>query len=286
MLVMFGVQMLEIILIQVLNLPLFLTLKYVIQNIVSSGDIVYVDAGTYSDKQISESILNDNNITIIGAGSSKTKIINSGGSFGVYFMRIYNVDNITLKNLLIQGYINTVSYEGEAITINNAHNIVFENIVFAKSNGGSGEAAVVINDESSVSFDKISFVCQTQATNGGGIDIKKGGGGTPHNVTVTIDNSMISYNNRSGGFSGTNGGGMIIDGDATVNVTINNTSISENFAKTGGGIYMTGGVLNMNNCCIVNNTSTTTDPDFGGGIWFAGTSGLCTLTNCSFSNKL
>ena len=263
----------------------FLTLKYVIQNIVSSGDIVYVDAGTYSDKQISESILNDNNITIIGAGSSKTKIINSGGSFGVYFMRIYNVDNITLKNLLIQGYINTVSYEGEAITINNAHNIVFENIVFAKSNGGSGEAAVVINDESSVSFDKISFVCQTQATNGGGIDIKKGGGGTPHNVTVTIDNSMISYNNRSGGFSGTNGGGMIIDGDATVNVTINNTSISENFAKTGGGIYMTGGVLNMNNCCIVNNTSTTTDPDFGGGIWFAGTSGLCTLTNCSFSNN-
>ena len=263
----------------------FLTLKYVIQNIVSSGDIVYLDAGTYSDKQISESILNDNNITIIGAGSSKTKIINSGGSFGVYFMRIYNVDNITLKNLLIQGYINTVSYEGEAITINNAHNIVFENIVFAKSNGGSGEAAVVINDESSVSFDKISFVCQTQATNGGGIDIKKGGGGTPHNVTVTIDNSMISYNNRSGGFSGTNGGGMIIDGDATVNVTINNTSISENFAKTGGGIYMTGGVLNMNNCCIVNNTSTTTDPDFGGGIWFAGTSGLCTLTNCSFSNN-
>lgn len=152
----------------------FLSLKHVIQNIVTAGDIVYVDAGTYNDKQISETILNDNNITIIGAGSSKTKIINSGGSFGVYFMRIYNVDNISIKNMLIQGYINTVSYEGEAITINNANNIVFENIVFAKSNGGSGEAAVVISDESSVSFDKISFVCQTQATNGGGIDIKKG----------------------------------------------------------------------------------------------------------------
>ncbi len=263
----------------------FLSLKHVIQNIVTAGDIVYVDAGTYNDKQISETILNDNNITIIGAGSSKTKIINSGGSFGVYFMRIYNVDNISIKNMLIQGYINTVSYEGEAITINNANNIVFENIVFAKSNGGSGEAAVVISDESSVSFDKISFVCQTQATNGGGIDIKKGGGGTPHNVTVTIDNSMISHNNRSGGFSGTNGGGMIIQGDATVNVTINNSSISDNSARAGGGIYMSGGILNMNNCCISNNTSITTDPDYGGGIWFAGTSGLCTLTNCSFSNN-
>ncbi len=263
----------------------YLTLKYVIQNVAKSGDIIYIDAGTYNDKQISESILKESNITIIGAGPTKTKIINSGGSFGVYFMRIYNVNNITLKNFQVQGYINTTSYEGEAITINNAKNIVFENIVFAKSNGGSGEAAVIINDESTVSFDKISFVCQTQATNGGGIDIKKGGGGTPHNVTVTIDNSMISYNNRSGGFSGTNGGGMIIEGDATVNVTINNSSISENSARSGGGIYMTGGILNMNNCCIANNTSTTTDPDFGGGIWFAGTSGLCTLTNCSFTNN-
>jgi gliding motility-associated-like protein len=256
----------------------FATLKHTL-TVAANGDKIYIDAGTYLEKTMSITV---SNLSIIGAGPSITKFKPaSPGITLVYFMKITGVNNFLLKDLSVSGYNNVTSGEGEAITISNVNTLTFSNVSFGKSAGGAGESVVTVKSNSSnVLIEGISYVCQTQGSSGGGFEIS----GT--NIDVTINNSVISNNNKTNGFAGTRGGGLLINGDATVLVEVNNSSISDNIAGKGGGIYMTGGILNMTNCCIKNNEATSTDPDYGGGVWLAGTSGLCTFTNCEFSGNL
>jgi len=258
------------------NAP-FATLKYAL-SVAAANDKIYVDAGTYLEKQMTISL---SNLSIIGAGPGLTKFAPaSPGMTLVYFMKINGVTDFLMQDLSVSGYNNVTSGEGEAITITNVNRLTFTNIAFGKSAGGAGESVVTIGSNSTnVTIQGISYVCQTQGSSGGGFEI------TGTNISVAINNSMISNNNKSNGFSGDRGGGLLIKGDATVTVNVTNSSISDNVAGKGAGIYMTGGIFNMTNCCIKNNESTTNEPDYGGGVWLAGTSGLCTFTNCEFSGN-
>ncbi len=261
----------------------FATLKYALSK-ANSGDVIYVDAGDYKEKALT---ISKSNITIIGAGPLVTKFHPaSPGISGVYFMKIIGasagttIDNIKISNLYIYGYNNVTSGEGEALTMGNVKNLLFDHCVFGKSAGGSGEAVIEVQSNSNnVLFNHIGFICQTQGTAGGGVEIGSS------NIDVTIDSSSISFNNRSGGMSWTRGAGVYMHGDATVSVKIKNTTIANNIAQIGGGIYVSGGILTMDNCCITGNSAITNSADFGGGVTLTGTSGLCTFTNCDFSSN-
>jgi hypothetical protein len=248
-----------------------------------SGDVIYVDAGSYNDSKI---ILSKDNISIIGAGSSITHFSQPSSGTLNYFMRIYNRTNITFKNLQIGKYSNGSSFEGEAITIDGSSNVLFENVVLAQNRTSVGEASVVINNNSTVTFEGLAFSCQgvQSGSNGGGIDIKSSTDKHSKNVTLNINNSLITGNDRSGG--GAVGGGMIISGDNTVVVNITNSTFYNNKAQSGGGIYMEGGVLNVSNTLFESNIAVGSggNNSYGGAIQFVGTSFTTksTLKNCKF----
>ncbi len=261
----------------------FATLKYALSK-ANSGDKIYIDAGDYKEKTLT---ISKSNITIIGAGPLVTSFHpSSPGISGIYFMKIIGaspgstIDNIVIKNLNIYGYNNVTSGEGEALTIGNVKNVLFDYCTFGKSAGGSGEAVINVQSNSmNVVFKHMGFLCQTQGSAGGGIDIGS------VNVDVLIDSSVVGSNDRSSGVSWTRGAGVYIHGDATVSVRINNSSITMNTAQIGGGIYVSGGILTMNRTCVSNNSSLTNSADYGGGVTLTGTSGLCTFTDCEFSNN-
>jgi gliding motility-associated-like protein len=261
----------------------FATLKYAISK-ASPGDVIFVDAGSYKEKNIN---INISDLTITGAGPLVTKFSPaSPGISGVYFMKIIGaspavtIKNIIIENIFISGYNNVTLSEGEAVTLNNVKNIQFNYCTFGKSAGGVGEAVIeVLSNSTGVAFYHMGFVCQTQGTAGGGIEI----GGT--NIDVKIDSSVIGSNDRTGGMSWTRGAGLYMHGDATVQVNISNSSIINNTAQIGGGIYVSGGILTMDKCCISGNSAVTNTADFGGGITFTGTSGLCTISDCDFSSN-
>ena len=95
--------------------------------IAASGDVIYVDAGNYTDKKM---IPNVDNLSIIGAGSGVTKFDPKVGlNTSLNFFMSVKVDNLTIKNISLSGYINNQSYNGEFITISDAQNILFENII-------------------------------------------------------------------------------------------------------------------------------------------------------------
>ncbi|MGB8982607.1 MAG: choice-of-anchor Q domain-containing protein [Anaerolineales bacterium] len=87
---------------------------------------------------------------------------------------------------------------------------------------------------------------------------------------LSINNSSISHNTNTYHGSQAEGAGMNIGGT----VDINNTTINDNvinpiiggYASYGGGIHMRGGNLTINNSTIVNNSA-----DNGGGIYKTGT---------------
>lgn len=96
--------------------------------------------------------------------------------------------------------------------------------------------------------------------------INHGGGiyfvGTHPNDQLDIEGAMIQEN-QVGGY----GGGIYT---SNTPITLQNTTITQNTAGTGGGLYIlstSGGTLQMENSAILYNQSTNGDSGSGGGIW-------------------
>lgn len=111
-------------------------------------------------------------------------------------------------------------------------------------------------------------------------------GGAIQNVgTVTIDQSTISNNQTTNASSGNGGGIMLFQGSGTGHVTVTNSTITGNSAKSGGGGF---DLEPSNILTIVNSTiSGNTTPGVGGGILKNGgtlTVSASTITNNSASS--
>ena len=106
-------------------------------------------------------------------------------------------------------------------------------------------SAIVTITNSSITNNKST---STSYSNGGGLEIDDG-------TTATLTNVTISGNTL--GANG-QGGGILVGGDTgTTTLNLNNVTISNNSATTGGGIASTNGTVNFQNTLIANNTATT-----------------------------
>jgi len=94
-------------------------------NVITSGDIIYVDKGTYNDVNLS---LNVSGITILGAGPSKTVFDNASASADANRLFDIIANNITIQALYIKGY-NRGTGGGSAIQISSATGVVFNNVL-------------------------------------------------------------------------------------------------------------------------------------------------------------
>ena len=118
-------------------------------------------------------------------------------------------------------------------------------------------------------------------TNGGGIR-------TQANTTVTLERVIVSGNTAT---AGTGAGGGIYQSDGTVNLTsgtiVGKVDFSgtvsygnSNTATTGGGIYVASGTLNLIDSSVANNVAGN-----GGGIYATGGSSNVNLTRSTISNN-
>lgn len=226
----------------------------------ANGDYIYIDAGTYSDQDIT---LTKTNLNIIGAvdgtGNSITRFVR-GVSSDHYFMQI-NQNNTIVSNLYLQGYNNSTICGscGGALTVN-ATGIEVNNVQTTQNWTSSGTAnyAILILANSSVVFNGGGSYCNDKSSTAhaaGGMYFFGTG------ITATIKNYLFNDNYR-----GSSGGNLLIDNYAgggsytasTTVVNIKNTrfqNMTGSVENMGIALQVAGGTVNMTDCYFDNNYS-------------------------------
>jgi hypothetical protein len=266
---------------------------------ISYGDSIFVDAGTYSDVNLSSP---NEGAVIIGAGYAKTNFNNSGTN---YFMRI-NDNNTVLSSMSISNF-NETSGTGQTLGIeSNVTGVKIINTVIYYETGSNFAAGYPIQVQSGaeVSFSGGGAAC----TKGGGTSA--GGGIGVNSATVSVENYLFYANEQSfqhGGAMNISGGNVTVRNTAfkynklasdklgsamyvtagTVNVydsdfSDNSTGLSADIP--GGSILITGGAVRITRSKIMNHTQTGSSRSKGAGI--AVTGGTVTIDSCYFSGNI
>lgn len=251
-------------------------------NVLTSGDEIKIDAGTYSTE--TNITINKDGISIIGAGISLTFINNGLAGTSTNFFLYINASNIVLRDMTIMGYENngtqTPGHSGQAVTIGGSASvksgILIENVSFNSNGQSGGNPALSVLGNSNVTLRGGGSFCNTAGTMyTGGVEAW----GT--NLTLLIENYILSFNYKEGAFDG---GGLRVEGDATTLVTVKNTRISNNEANIGGGISQRNGVLKVYDCIIDNNSAGQVSTTVYGGAYKI-SAGTATFSRCKFTNN-
>ena len=239
----------------------------------ASGDIFYIDAGTYLSLDNALGI-NLAGISFIGAGSDKT-IFDNGpcGSCSGEFFAYITANDVTFQGMTLTRYNADGGNSGKSITVDGATGILLDDVNMI-SGIDNGDAALLVYSNSEVIFRNGSASCN-QTNYGGGIQIEGS------QITMLIENCVIANNAKAVSYKG---GGVLIAGVSNVNVTISNCTFDSNVASEGGAIHAQGVTLNIANSCFNANRMLSTAPDEGGGICIQDDATV-TISNCSFTGN-
>lgn len=248
-------------------------------NVLTSGDVIYVDAGTYlaTDNNLALSV---DGISIIGAGMELTFFDNNQTSSDANRWATITSTNISISNIYITGY-NYGLGDANAIQITGATNLTFTNVMINENNPGGGSSSIVINGGSSVNFIGGGSSCNPGSASvaGGGVNIEGNG-----NV-VSFTNYTLSANEKD--YQG--GSGLYIIGDNTTSVSITNSIFSDNINGSGdggGAIFIANGAqLTISGSCFNNNSSSQVSSVNYGGAISVGRGSTVTISDCSFSGN-
>ncbi|MFN5846493.1 MAG: T9SS type A sorting domain-containing protein [Flavobacteriia bacterium] len=239
-----------------------------------SGDVIYVDAGTYSDANLT---LSTNGISIIGAGPAKTKFDNNYASSDANRLFTVTGDNVVLQGFYVTEY-NRGTGGASAIQIDGALNLQVNNVLCDDNKQGGGSSTIVVTGASTVTFNGGGSSCNAHTSiAGGGINIE----GRSNNVT--FQNYLFSGNNKS--VQAGSGLYVICDNGSTT-VTVNQSLFSDNVNNTsvgGGGAFVTGATVNITNSCFRNNESGAVSSSNSGGAISVGRGATINISNCTFT---
>lgn len=218
-------------------------------NAAASGDVIVIGPGTYTQKNIGFT----KSLTLQGAGAGST-ILN--GTDNANVIGIINSAVVTITGVTIQ---NGREASGGGIwmgsgtlTLNDC--IIQDNDATTNFLGGGG---IYISSTAQVTINNCIIRNNTANDLGGGIT---------NAGVLTINNSTFT-NNRSINFAG----GAINQVSATP-LVINNSTISGNTGKSGGGFRADAGrMVLLNNSTVAGNTASSE----GGGFW----GGTFSITN-------
>lgn len=242
----------------------------------ANGDIIYVDAGNYSDHTLSF----NKGLTVLGAGIDKTIFQRASGTRR---LGTITVSNVKIKNLKILNYNQTS--DGISLNISASSGdltgILLEALWIDKSQASGGDGAINIFSSSTqkitVDFKNSIITCSTNGNYGSAIYIE----GNGH--TINIDKCHIESNAKA-----TAGGALSVLGTDSTDanktlVTINKTTFKSNSGNSGvsgGAIYVNGAQLNISESCFNGNTTT----GFGTAI-AGGRRSKIYVTKCNFENN-
>jgi hypothetical protein len=205
-------------------------------NVLTSGDIIYVDAGIY--------IETDQNLTIAVAG---LKIVGAGMSATIFdnnneldnFIRL-RANNITLQDFYIREYSNNTAIAQAIDITGGAYTGINITRIQVDNNGytSGGAYPIEIHDGSSVTFTNGGGTCNDGWIQSGGIHVDDVG------TIVNFYSYLFVGNMRS---DGTNGVALRIN-NGTVNIY--NSYFTDNVVDGGSEsiIYQAAGTLNIYDC--------------------------------------
>lgn len=247
-------------------------------NVLTSGDVIYIDAGNYyrTDKNLTLSV---NGLSIIGADPDRTVFDNDRASADANLLFTITGDNITIEGILIVGY-NKGTGGASAVHINGATGIVFNNVLTDENTPGGGSAAILVNNSSSVIFNGGGSNCNSASSvAGGGVNIEG------VNNTVTFNDYSFARNSKD---YQAGSGLFVVCSNGSTTVTVNRTIFEDNFNGTttgGAAIFVSGATVNVNNSCFSNNESGAVSSTNYGGAISVGRGATMNINNCTFTNN-
>ena len=262
-----------------------LTLTYLLTQYSASmvaGDVIYIDAGTFSDAGIN---ISKNGLSIIGAGTNLT-VFNSNNASG-YFMKIL-ANNVLLQDLSIQnyGYSSGGSGLAQALFVGNGSStytgILVKDVKINKNGGSSGDAAVHILANTTATFTGGGGTCNNNTQNySGGFHV------IGNNINLLISNYVLTGNGGDcfGGIAG--GAFRITGGSSSQKVEIRNSTFEKNeycsSTFNAMDIYMVTGDLKVYDSYFNNSSSSyASGTAIGGSIEVLG--GNAAFYNSKFTN--
>ena len=244
--------------------------------ILSSGDVIYVDAGTYSDNNLTLSL---NGLSIIGAGPARTKFDNNFASSDANRLFTVTGDNVVLQAFSVTEY-NLGTGGASAIQIDGALNLSVNNVLCDDNKQGGGSSTIVVTGGSTVTFNGGGSSCNSHTSvAGGGVNIEG------RNNTVTFNNYLFANNKKS--LQAGSGLYVICDNGSTT-VTVNQSIFVDNVNSTsagGGGAFVTGATVNISNSCFTNNDAGAVSSSNYGGAISVGRGATLNVSNCTFTDN-
>ncbi|MBU0487901.1 MAG: Ig-like domain-containing protein [Bacteroidetes bacterium] len=259
------------------------TLTYAVSQALP-GDVIYVDAGTYSPSLGAyvcpeELTISQQGLQIIGAGTVLTRFDDEhNGTTGYYFGKVTGSD-IKMSNFTVERYgvdVGSVGViqigDGTATVTGLEFNNVQFNVNAHGQSGASLNIKVVAN--TSVTFNGGGGTCNTEESFGGAFRI------TGANINATFNNYSFLGNQNN-----TDGVGLLMGG-ATQTVTIRNSIFADNEASAdhnGADIAISAGTLNIYDCLFDNSISNLSAGTMvGGAVKITG--GAVHITRSIFTN--
>ena len=259
-----------------------------VYSLAASGDIIYVDSGTYNEVAL---LFDKTNISIIGNGTVETVFKRTSGTNR---FAVITANDTKISDLSILSY--NLASDGIAVSVTSGTGIIFDKVLIYTSIGSGGQGALYISGIStSVTLKNSNYPCNRDGTASYGGSVKICGS------TVNITNS--SFNNNI--ISSLYGGALFITGyyngvsyQGGANVTIDSCSFYSNSSKSGGAIAIygdgsetpskySGGNVTITKSCFTSNTQTDTNSSNGGGAIYVNSNKDLTLTisDCTFKSN-
>ncbi|MDP6612064.1 MAG: tandem-95 repeat protein [Candidatus Marinimicrobia bacterium] len=242
-------------------------------NAATSGDVVLVSAGTYTENIIWPDV---NGIKLISVGDSSNTIIDGGGTSSVIYM---NPSSATIDTTtLIQGFKITngggIRFGG-GIYLKKVNPLIKSLIITGNNTSYSGNTThgggLYILDCSPVIVN--CSITQNNADNGGGVKIAE----YDINSEPIFRNTTISNNNAK-----MSGGGIAMD--STPTTTLINVTVSSNISKGNvGGMYAFGKTI-FKNVLVINNVVEGYE-GHSGGVFFSFQADLSEIEKLVVSNN-
>ncbi len=272
-----------------------LTLRYLFNlysALFTSGDVIYIDAGTYSTTGFAATdeanfIITTSGITFQGTGVGKTIFDHNFHGPNTDFFMWIKANNVSVKDMTVREYtggasnsgitVASVNTGGQAFTVGTGTStisgILLQNVQ-TYDNAGTGNAAIAIQPMTTATITGGGSTCNAYGGSyAGGIDVY----GTA--INLVISNYLVSYNSKSAGFFG--GGLYTYAADNTTNISVTKTRFYSNTTSSeGGAMCFRGGNITIKNCMIDSNIASA---NYGGGIYI--TKGTLAISNSKFSKN-
>ena len=231
----------------------------------NNGDTISIGAGTYNG-----GLTVDKSVKLVGAGAGRTTINGGGPVLTIGTARASIEPTVAIDGVTITGGLTHSSWN----TSLGAGVFALGGGVEIPPNGDFTGGATVTISNSVISGNRAAPIATAPSPGGaicpGGLCpfAQASGGGIDSWGTLTIANSTVS-NNSVGNAPGLSGLASDAEGagirSVLAGLTISNSLISGNQASasapngrhsTGGGVFITGGTLNVSNSSVTNNSAT------------------------------